>query len=117
MSVSFIRLRQALRRRRRPLTAACVVLALGVIAHHAMPEGAMGDAGHGTGDHGAMATMVMCLGVIAAAGLWAVSRLPRLRPRTRPVLLAHLRPRSTDSNPLVIPRARAGPLGPVVLRI
>ncbi|UTI63970.1 hypothetical protein NBH00_21840 [Paraconexibacter antarcticus] len=116
MIASSVRLRQLLRRRRRLLTVACAALTLGVFAHHALPEQAMTGSDHGMGQH-ATAAMVMCLSVAAAAGLWAVGRLPRLHPRRRPTLILPLRLPMAELTPLVIPRARAGPLGPVVLRI
>jgi hypothetical protein len=123
-SVSALSLRRLLHQRRRSVAVLCLVLAFGVFAHHAMPEPGMGSTGTGMSHPGGMtdhrdgmALMVMCLGVAAAAGVWALGRLPRwlptrgARPEARePVAWRVPRPQR-------VPRARAGPLNMVVLRL
>lgn len=122
--VNALTLRRLLRRRHRLVAVLSLVLALGVLTHHAMPEVPIGSGmtsmGHhdGMGGHdGGLELMAMCLGLAAAVGLWALARLPRWRP-TRAARSARQRvPVGPIPAPRVLPRARAGPLHMVVLRL
>lgn len=116
MRLSPVHLRKLLRRRRRLLAVLCAVLTVGVLAHHAMPEQAMG-AGHGMPDQHAMSLMVICVGVAAAIGVWTVARTQRWRPIGRLLAPPQRCPSALTVASVVLPRARAGPLGPVVLLI
>jgi hypothetical protein len=112
-------LRRFFARRRYTVAALCAVLAIGVVAHHAMPGpmAPMGAMGHGAADHKAMDTMVVCLAVASLGGLLALAARARWRAAKRPPVLVWRARRPVAPPPVARPQARAGPRAFVVLRL
>jgi hypothetical protein len=77
----------------------------------------MGHGGGMGGDHGTLELMAMCLSLVAAVGAWALARLPHWRPTRASRPAGQRVPVASIPRPRALPRARAGPLHMVVLRL